>query len=236
VTSPSALARGVGIAVLVVGALGSSVLAISQAFGSRPHRTGGRAALKCGEFRWPVKTLSDRTQPVGASSVNFTPTRTSVARLVDNDRKPYEQTQPTGKIGPGTPRLSGVETTTYRISATLIEARYVGKPREDRDIHLVIANRRTTPRVTMIVEFPDVACSGAASSIKKTQIRDARRAFEHQCGLPPKSRFADLHGKATITGVGFFDKIHGSTHGQAKPSGIELHPVLGFQLSTNTCG
>jgi hypothetical protein len=39
-----------------------------------------------------------------------------------------------------------------------------------------------------------------------------------------------LKGTATVTGVGFFDIIHGQTG--VAPNGIELHPVLRFSNST----
>src|SRR3954471_22706703 len=88
--------------------------------------TGGgsppaHSAVKCGEERWPVKTLSD--PKVG--DVDFTPHATSVSRLRN---KPDPHTKPS------TPRLDGVETTTYQVKARLIEFKREG----DKDIHLVI--------------------------------------------------------------------------------------------------
>jgi hypothetical protein len=44
--------------------------------------------------------------------------------------------------------------------------------------------------------------------------------------MPSASSFSFLRGSATITGVGFFDLLHGQTG--VAPNGIELHPVLGF--------
>jgi hypothetical protein len=40
-----------------------------------------------------------------------------------------------------------------------------------------------------------------------------------------------LKGTATVTGVGFFDIIHGQTG--VAPNGIELHPVL--RVSNSNC-
>ena len=37
-----------------------------------------------------------------------------------------------------------------------------------------------------------------------------------------------MRSTATITGVGFFDVLHGQTG--VAPNGIELHPVIGFTL------
>lgn len=54
----------------------------------------------------------------------------------------------------------------------------------------------------------------------------ARRALIAACGTPVTGSFRSLNGSATITGVAFFDVIHGQTG--VAPNGIELHPVLGF--------
>jgi hypothetical protein len=78
---------------------------------------------------------------------------------------------------------------------------------------------------TIIVEFPDVACQGAISSIKKDDMQSARQEYEALCG-PATTSFKALSGTGTITGVGFFDEIHGQTG--VAPNGIELHPVLAF--------
>jgi hypothetical protein len=98
-------------------------------------------------------------------------------------------------VGPDTKRIKGVETTDYRVAARLIEM----KLEEDRDIHLVIAVP-STPKKTMIVEFPDPNCNGASSSPKKSKMRSARSALIAACGQPSSSRFTDLKGMATVTG------------------------------------
>jgi hypothetical protein len=56
----------------------------------------------------------------------------------------------------------------------------------------------------------------------------ARAAFVRACGYPSSSSFHFLRGTATITGVGFFDAIHGQTG--VAPNGVELHPVLRFSV------
>ena len=56
----------------------------------------------------------------------------------------------------------------------------------------------------------------------------ARNDFARACG-DVGSSFARLRGAATISGVGFFDVLHGQTG--VAPNGIELHPVLRFQSS-----
>lgn len=168
-----------------------------------------QASHDCGGHeRWRVKTLTDAR----ADDVNFTPKQTTIDTL---RAKPVPV-----PIRASTPRLDGVETTIYRVRATLVDARLVA----DEDFHLVIRDRHGGH--TMIVEFPDVRCQPAARSIKKQAMRRAREAFVSACGEIGSS-FVHLRGTATITGVGFFDKKHGQ-RGLA-PNAIELHPVLSFR-------
>ena len=185
-----------------------------------PRSIAQRASAEdCGGIaRWDVKTLSDP----GRSQVEFFPKWTTVHKLVT-------KTRPDQPIGKDTPRITGVETTTYRLKARLVEAKLIfgsaSKP-GDHDIHLVIANPND-PAETMVVEFPDTTCRGASSSPKGEQMAAARDAYTAACGgLPSKSKFTMLSGTATITGVGFFDFPHATG---AADTGIELHPVLKFR-------
>jgi hypothetical protein len=198
------------------------VLAVPTAFallavaigGSVSSSTGSpvaHAAITCGIERWPIKTLSD--PDVG--KVNFNPRDSSVGRL-------GKKTAP--HVSSSTPRIDGVETTTYRVQARLVEF----KREDDRDVHLVIAVPSDSAK-TMIVEFPDTACPGANGSPKKKQMGAARSALISACGTPSSSSFHKLKGTATVTGVGFWDVPHGQT-GRA-PNSIELHPVLRFSSS-----
>jgi hypothetical protein len=188
---------------------GGALLAASPKGQSAPRSRSAARALSCGGERWPVKTLSDGR----AHLVDFHPRRRTVTRL-RHKRRPHV-------VESDSRRLRRAERKTFRVRARLIEfARF-----EDHDIHMVISEPGHRSR-TMIVEFPNVRCNGARRSIKRRAMRRARRHLRAACGLPPSTGFAHLRGKATITGVGFFDLIHGQT-GQA-PNGIELHPVLKF--------
>jgi hypothetical protein len=62
-------------------------------------------------------------------------------------------------------------------------------------------------------------------------MRSARNALVAACGSPSSSSFRRLSGTATLSGVGFFDQIHGQTG--VAPNGIELHPVVSF---SGRCG
>lgn len=59
----------------------------------------------------------------------------------------------------------------------------------------------------------------------------ARNALTTACGSAPSGSFKSLSGTGTVTGVGFFDVIHGQTG--VAPNGIELHPVVSF---SGSCG
>ena len=43
------------------------------------------------------------------------------------------------------------------------------------------------------------------------------------------ARFERISGTVTVTGVGFFDVLHGQTG--VAPNGIELHPVLAINIA-----
>jgi hypothetical protein len=121
------------------------------------------------------------------------------------------------------PRLPPVETTVYKAKALLMSM----KREDDKDIHLVIAD----PKIggSMIVEFPRASCTTGADPARRAETQAALDALDAACdGLPSltSEKVFTLHGKATITGVGFFDLIHGQ--GGVATNGIELHPVLGF--------
>jgi hypothetical protein len=61
-------------------------------------------------------------------------------------------------------------------------------------------------------------------------VPSAPSAIIAACGQPSSSHFTDISGRATVTGVGFFDIPHGQTG--VAPNAIELHPVLKFLASS----
>src|SRR5262249_49820450 len=73
----------------------------------------------------------------------------------------------------------------------------------------------------MITEIPSSACVGAASSFRTT-IAAARAKFDGM--FTATSGFKTANIPVRLTGVGFFDVLHGQTG--VAPNGIELHPVL----------
>jgi hypothetical protein len=125
-------------------------------------------------------------------------------------------------VSSDTPRyLNSPEVRTYKIKVDLIKAIV----EDDHDIHLVVSAPGHQFR-TMITELPDTGCNGAAGSHRKAQLASARSALLRDCGSISSSEFTKLKGSATITGVGYFDAVHGQIG--VSPNGIELHPVLSY--------
>ena len=96
----------------------------------------------------------------------------------------------------------------------------------DRDIHLVVADGPGQP--SMIVELPDATCPVAAQSAQAPAMAAARLVLLQ--AVPVTATGSPLAGRAELSGVGFFDEVHGQ-FGVA-PNGFELHPVLSFRLES----
>jgi hypothetical protein len=207
--------RRVIVVMLIVLATGVAGLVTARARTTTPgHGTPGRAgdaegAGACGVERWRVKTLRD----ADAGRVDFTPRSASVDGLRAR-RPPRSLTERRGR---------GFERMTFRVRADLV----VMKREKDSDIHLVIA-QPGEPTHTMIVEFPAAACTHGASRTARARMARAHRAIDRACGTASGS-FRQLHGQATVTGVGFWDFPHGQ-RGVA-PNAVELHPVTAFSSS-----
>ena len=165
----------------------------------------------CGIERWSVKTLAD---PAGRT-LSLSPKATTIRAL--------RRTTVPGYLG--LRRSRGVERTTFRVQAKLVEV----KLEADNEIHLVIADPTRTG-ATLIAEFPLASCTARATPRARLKMRSARKALIAACGSPSSS-FRRLSGTATIAGVGFFDQIHGQTG--VAPNGVELHPVVSF---SGRCG
>jgi hypothetical protein len=169
---------------------------------------------KCGSERWGVKTLTDEA----ASKVRFGSVKSTSVKRLRLLKAPLV-------LKATTSRGAGAERTVYSTTAVLQSMR----KEDDSDIHLVIADPKLGG--TMIVEFPSSTCTIGGTGIERRAMRQARADLATACGGEPHSSPVALAGTATITGVGYFDPIHGQTGVAA--NGIELHPVLAF--SSTTC-
>jgi hypothetical protein len=166
----------------------------------------------CGVERWSVKTGTDAD--VGKINLQST-TSTTIASLV---------ALPAPASLPSNNRIIPTETTVFRLQATLTEF----KLEADSDYHLVLADGSGH---TMIAEIPDPACVGSSSPLL-TSITKARAEFD--ATYTPTGSFQTVNVPVTVTGVGFFDFLHGQTG--VAPNGIELHAVLDVQFGTGAGG
>ena len=163
----------------------------------------------CGVERWSVKTGTD----AGAGLINLqSTTQTTIASLIS---------LPAPVTLPANNRIQPTETTVFKLQATLTEY----KLESDSDYHLVLSDESGN---TMISEIPSPACVGS-SSVLLPGIQNARSEFD--ANYTATSSFQTANVSVIVTGVGFFDFLHGQTG--VAPNGIELHAVLDVQFGTS---
>jgi hypothetical protein len=116
-----------------------------------------------------------------------------------------------------------VERTTY-----VVEGLLIGWLQEtnDEDFHLVIADRNNRA-LTIIAEIPRQSCRRVCRDRMLRGIDAVQQKLVDYVGDPPRGSYKLFTGAipVTITGVGFFDKLHGQC-GRSKHNGFELHPVI----------
>jgi hypothetical protein len=116
-------------------------------------------------------------------------------------------------------RYKPTEVQTFEITAQLTLIKFEA----DQDYHIVVKDNRGR---TMIVESPEPGCAGRSRFLK--EITEVRATIDKFFGSPITAKQTPNSVYATVTGVGFFDKIHGQTG--VAPNGIELHPILHVDL------
>ena len=177
--------------------------ALLTATGLAAFPTGtAQAATACGVERWPVKTGTD----ADTSKVDRSGAVASTVAAMGALPKPTTL--------PDANRIVPTETTVYSLSATLTQY----KIEDDGDVHLVLSD---TTGHTMIAEIPDPTCVGSTSPFLSA-ITTTRTAFD--ATYAPTTSWQTVNQQIRLTGVGFFDFLHGQTG--VAPNGIELHPVL----------
>jgi hypothetical protein len=175
---------------------------------SAPNSSTG----SCGVERWSVKTGTD----ADAGLINLQSTTSATIASLGALSQPATL--------PANNRVQPTETTVFRLQATLVEY----KLEADSDYHLVLAD---SSGHEMIAEIPDPACVGAGSPLA-SGISKARSEFDSKYSVT--GSFKTANTPVTVTGVGFFDFLHGQTG--VAPNGIELHAVLDIQFGTGTTG
>ena len=174
----------------------------------------GSAAFACGTERWPVKVATDRD----ARKVTTQPQVTTIAQLISIAAPAHPESRRSSRFAP-------TELTTFQIKGILT----VIKKETDQDYHLVIADP-TNLRTTMIVESPDPTCASGSRFLNNITTVRTMLARTLQLGSPTfaETLRAEPNMPVTVTGVAFFDTLHGQ-EGVA-PNGIELHPVLSIDF------
>lgn len=166
----------------------------------------------CGIERWPVKTLTD---PRGEQVAKKSSVAAHVAELV-------AATPPTRKaLQAATARRFPQELIVYRVYALVVG----DKQEADSDFHIVLADP-AHPSVTLIAEIPSGGCVAAKRADFFTGLR---AQFSAKFGKPAQGKLRKLAQPvaACVTGVGFFDFLHGQDG--VAPNGFELHPVLSIE-------
>jgi hypothetical protein len=160
-------------------------------------------ASACGKERWSVKTVTDKD----AAKVQEAPTPGTINQLRQIAAPLNPNLRPDSRYSP-------TELTTYEVSGyiTLIKAE------ADQDYHIVLADDAGR---TMIVESTHPDC--AQTSRFRAEITAVRAGLD-QSFKGPITKPIKTRKLVTVTGVGFFDHIHGQTG--VAPNGIELHPIL----------
>jgi hypothetical protein len=110
--------------------------------------------------------------------------------------------------------VSPVETTVWVVDATLT----LYREEDDSDYHLILRDQAGN---TMITEIPLPSCVGAGSPFADGIAR-VRSKFDGMFSVTGSFQMANI--PVRVTGVGFFDFLHGQPG--VAPNGIELHPVL----------
>lgn len=157
----------------------------------------------CGVERQPVKTLADNPELTKVVLANVTSLRALPAP------KTWGNTMP---------RLPN-EYRVYHMKALLLGY----KLEADQDYHLVLAELGH-PKRTMIAEIPSAECAKERADVF-TKERTFVESIEKPAGVGTM-RWFEKPVEIEITGVLFFDKLHGQTG--VAPNGVELHPVLGI--------
>jgi predicted transcriptional regulator len=170
--------------------------------------------ITCGRERWDLKTLSDAGAPAG----NAVPKESSIAELVAMGRP--------STLAPDV--RDPLEKYVFKVLAKLVSV----KQEPDRDYRLIIADDSGR---TMVAEIPSPDCYKGGDPTVAAKFADARQAINQIVGLPPgRDIEPPTPVQVAITGIAFFDVIHGQ-HGMA-PNGIELHPVLGLRILDSRSG
>ena len=181
---------------------------ISAAFAFAITALASSAIASCGVERWAVKVASDQS----AQRVADLPEQTTIGQLAKIPAPLDAATRKSSRYAP-------VELTVYEVTGQMI----LLKREAVGDYHIVLQDGKDH----MIVKSPDPQC--ADGSRFSAEIIQVRQTINDSLG-DRQEITARLTPNVfvTVTGVGFFDRLHGQ-EGVA-PNGIELHPILSIEF------
>ena len=160
----------------------------------------------CGVERWPIKTLSD-PDTVKIDFLKIIPStihqQVSLTKPSINRNKRHD-----------------TERSVLKINCSI-----VGFKREngDKDIHIIIEDDETEE--TMVAEIPSHKCLAIMKTSRQKLFFELNKWFVENIGYPSNNFiYLKKHIPVTITGIGYFDYVHGQV-GMAA-NGREIHPIL----------
>lgn len=182
-------------------------------------------APKRGKQRWPVKTVIDNDK----NKVKFADQDVQQTTVEDLWLQERPADMPLTRAVPKyqAKRAAGPETTVWQVEGTITAHKW----EKDGDFHLVLQDLDSG--YTMVVESPQDGEGSDGlpfvedSSPVKDRIEQARLKLAEE--LNPAPFFKNANRKVRITGVGFFDILHGA-NGAAETNSIELHPVIDVEF------
>jgi hypothetical protein len=161
--------------------------------------------ITCGVERWAVKTCYD----ADTANIDFS---NIVPSSVAYQRSLIKPTLP----GDNTTRLSS-EDTVYSLDVHLLKCVL----ESDQDIHVVITTMGNTAE-TMVAEIVNPECPNIVNTSRYAEFKALRDWFVST--FAPTTSFKTISADVHLTGVGFFDFLHGQTG--IPPNGREIHPIL----------
>ena len=167
--------------------------------------------ITCGVERWAVKTCYD----ADTANIDFS---YIIPSSVAYQRSLTKPTLP----GDNTTRLSS-EDTVYSLDVHLLKCVF----ESDQDIHVVISTVGNTTE-TMVAEIVNPECPNIVNTSRYAEFKALRDWFIST--FAPTTSFKTINADVHLTGVGFFDFLHGQTG--IPPNGREIHPILSMTLST----
>lgn len=185
---------------------------LPAAANATPQATATPAAPlnTCAGERSPVKTLTDTAAAFGRTAA-----ASSIFALQALER-------PT--VGPATPRLAPTETGVVELNVWL--RGFIR--RNNGAIELLVSN--SPNGAVLMANFPPQGCLSDAAPEDQAAMTTARIELISRCGMPITSGMTTIAGPAKLRAVPFWgtqrpDGVAGA------PSGIELGPVLAFEMA-----